>query len=72
MERLRLKKIREVIKGKTLWVSLKPATARKGLIIKYGKFDEIYMSPETNVEFINSLLKLNDAVKITSQPKPKL
>jgi hypothetical protein len=42
------------------------------LIIKYGKFDEIYMSPETNDEFINSLLKLNDAVKITSQPKPKL
>ena len=70
--KIEIKEIREVIKGKTLWVSLKPATARKGLIIKYGKFDEIYMSPETNVEFINSLLKLNDAVKITSQPKPKL
>jgi len=70
--KIQIKEIREVIKEKTLWVGLKPATARKGLIIKYGKFDEIYISPETNDEFINSLLKLNDAVKITSQPKPKL
>jgi hypothetical protein len=70
--KIEIKEIREIIKGQTLWVGLKPATARKGLIIKYGKFDEIYMSPETNDEFINSLLKLNDAVKITSQPKPKL
>jgi hypothetical protein len=60
-----IKEIREVIKEKTLWFGLKPATTRKDLIIKY-------ISPETNDEFINSLLKLNDAVKITSQPKPKL
>ena len=53
--KIEIKEIREVIKGKTLWVGLKPATARKGLIIKYGKFDEIYMSPQTNDEFINRL-----------------
>jgi len=64
--KIEIKEIREVIKGKTLWVGLKPATARKGLIIKYGKFDEIYMSPQTNDEFINRLLELNDAIKITS------
>ena len=60
-----IKEIREVIKEKTLWFGLKPATTRKDLIIKY-------ISPETNDEFINSLLKLNDAIKITSQPKPNL
>lgn len=64
--KIEIKEIREVIKGKTLLVGLKPATARKGLIIKYGKFDEIYMSPQTNDEFINRLLELNDAIKITS------
>ena len=64
--KIEIKEIREVIKGKTLWVGLKPATARKGLIIKYGKFDEIYISPQTNDEFINRLLELNDAIKITS------
>ena len=64
--KIEIKEIREIIKGQTLWVGLKPATARKGLIIKYGKFDEIYMSPQTNDEFINRLLELNDAIKITS------
>jgi len=64
--KIEIKEIREVIKGKTLWVGLKPATARKGLIIKYGKFNEIYISPQTNDEFINRLLELNDAIKITS------
>ena len=64
--KIEIKEVRGVVKGKTLWVGLKPATARKGLIIKYGKFDEIYISPQTNDEFINRLLELNDAIKITS------
>ena len=34
---IEIKEIREIIKGKTLWVGLKPATSRKGLIIKYGQ-----------------------------------
>ena len=54
--KIEIKEIREIIKGKTLWAGLKSATARKGLIIKYGKFDEIYISPQTNDEFINRLL----------------
>ena len=61
---IEIKEIREIIKDKTLWVGLKPATARKGLIIKFGKYDEIYISPEKNDEFINHILKLNDAIKI--------
>ena len=61
---IEIKEIREIIKDKTLWVGLKPATARKGLIIKFGKYDEIYISPEKNDEFINHILELNDAIKI--------
>ena len=67
--KVEIKEIREIIKGQTLWVGLKPATARKGLIIKYGKFDEIYISPETTDGFINRLLELNDAIKITTHSK---
>ncbi|MDG1374171.1 MAG: PH domain-containing protein [Flavobacteriaceae bacterium] len=61
---IEIKEIREIIKDKTLWVGLKPATARKGLIIKFGKYDEVYISPEKNDEFINHILELNDAIKI--------
>ena len=56
--------IREIVKNKTLWVGLKPATATKGLIIKYNKFDEIYISPNSNDSFINKILELNKDIII--------
>ena len=49
-----------------MWVGFKPATARKGLIIKYDKFNDLYISPETNDLFINKILELNDQIKITT------
>ena len=59
-----LENIREIIKNKTLWVGLKPATARKGLIIKYNAYDEIYISPQDNEEFIKSILSYKADIKI--------
>jgi len=64
---IEIHRIREIIKYKTLWSGLKPATARNGLIIKYDKFEEIYISPETNETFIKRILELNDKIKITSK-----
>ena len=63
---IEIERIREIEVGKTLWVGLKPATARKGLIIKYDKYNEIYISPATNDLFIEHLLKLNKGIKITT------
>ena len=66
--KIQLDEIREIIKGKTLWSGLKPATARNGLIIRYGKFyDEIYISPDSNDTFLNKILELNDNIKITGE-----
>ncbi|MBH12659.1 PH domain-containing protein [Leeuwenhoekiella palythoae] len=59
-----LKDIREIIRDKTLWVGRKPATARKGLIIKYNLYDEIYISPQNNDDFIKTILSLNADIKI--------
>jgi Na+/melibiose symporter-like transporter len=58
-------RITEIVKGQTLWVGLKPATARNGLIVKYDKYNEIYISPKTNESFIKKILELNDKIKIT-------
>ena len=58
-------RITEIIKGKTLWVGFRPATARKGLIIKYDKYNELYISPKTNELFINKILELNNRIKIS-------
>lgn len=53
-----------------MWTGLKPATARNGLIIKYNKFDEIYISPETNDTFVDKILELNGNIVITTHKDP--
>jgi hypothetical protein len=57
--------IKEILKGKTMWSGIKPALAKNGLIIKFNKYDEIYIAPESNNELISDLLKLNSEIKIT-------
>lgn len=64
--RIKIDQINEIVRNKTLWVGLKPATAIKGLIIKYGKYNEIYISPEDNDLFIDKLMEQNDTIKIIS------
>ena len=59
------KTIQEIKKGKTMWSGIKPALAKKGLIILYRNFDEKYIAPENNSEMISDLLKLNSKIKIT-------
>jgi hypothetical protein len=58
-------KIREIIKGRTTWTGIKPATAAKGLLIKFNTYDEIYISPEDNDSLIEALKKINDKIKVT-------
>ncbi|MEO8933473.1 MAG: PH domain-containing protein [Xanthomarina sp.] len=57
--------INEILKGKTMWTGIKPALARKGLIIKFNTYDEIYIAPEDNNEMILDLLKVKAEIKIT-------
>ena len=57
--------IKEIKKNTTKWVGLKPATARKGLVIKHKKDDEIYISPDSNDAFIKEILKLKANIKIS-------
>jgi hypothetical protein len=63
--KINIDRITEIIKGKTLWVGFRPATSRNGLIVKYDKYNEIYISPKTNELFIDKILELNEKVKIT-------
>jgi hypothetical protein len=57
--------VKEILKGKTMWSGLKPALATKGLIIKYNKYGELYVAPESNDEMISDLLKINPEIKIS-------
>ena len=62
--KIELKKINQIIKEKSLWSGLRPATARNGLIIKYEKYNDIYISPKTNETFIKKILELNSSIEI--------
>ncbi|PRP66961.1 hypothetical protein BST86_07545 [Nonlabens agnitus] len=61
---VRISKIEQVIKNTTLWVGLKPATARNGIIVKYDNYNELYISPANNEKFIEKLLELNPDIVV--------
>lgn len=63
--KINIDRIREIVKDKTVYVGFKPATARKGLLVKYDKYEEIYISPKTNETFIQKILEMNSGIKIT-------
>lgn len=63
--KIEIPNIKEIRKGKTMWSGIKPALAKNGLIIKFNKYDEIYIAPENNNELISDLLKVNSEIKIT-------
>ena len=49
----------------TLW---KPALSHIGLIITYHKYDDIYISPEKQEEFIATLQRLNPNITFKNTP----
>lgn len=62
--KINIGKIRKIKRGQTLWAGLKPALARKGLIIYYNSYDEIYISPEREDEFLKELMRWNSEIEI--------
>ena len=56
--------ILKVVVNQTLWVGIKPATARNGVIIYYNKYDEIYFSPADNEAFVAALLEINPEIEV--------
>ncbi len=61
---VKIEDITTVVLNKTLYVGLKPALSSKGCIIKYNRWDEIYISPANIVQFYEELLKVNPSIKI--------
>lgn len=51
-------------KGWMIQSNLKPGLGSKGLIIKYNKYDDIYISPKKKQAFINALLEINSHIEI--------
>ena len=63
--KVKVKSIRRIEVGKNLYSGMKPATAMKGLIIYYDKYEEVYISPIDNEEVVNALLKINPQIEVS-------
>lgn len=53
--KIEIQSIREIQVGKSIWTGLRVATAMNGLIIRHGKYDEVYISPDSNSSFIEKI-----------------
>ena len=53
--KVEIQSIREIQVGKSMWTGLRVATAMNGLIIRHGKYDEVYISPDSNSSFIEKI-----------------
>jgi len=69
--KIRVTAIREVVIGETMWSGLKPALARRGVVVKYNRYDEIYFSPDSNEAFAAALRDVNPDIQIVGKEKIK-
>ena len=61
--KVKIDKITCVDFGKTQWVGLRRyGLAQKGLIIYFNNYDDLYISPERQEQFIEQLLSYNDKI----------
>lgn len=56
--------INEIDKNRTLYAGHKPSLSGKGVIIKYNKWDDIYLSPVQTDEFVEALKSINPQIRI--------
>jgi len=67
--KVKIESIRRIEVGKNLYSGMRPATAMKGLIIYYDKYEEVYISPVDNEEVINALQKINPEIEVSYHNK---
>lgn len=59
-----IRSIRKVDVGRTLWVGTKPALGSRGMVIHFGKYEEVYIAPEHNEELVRDLLAVNPHIEV--------
>ena len=61
--KLKIETIIRVDYGKTQWVGLRRyGLAQKGLIIYFNNYDDLYISPERQEQFIEQLISYNEKI----------
>jgi hypothetical protein len=53
--------------GETMWAGYRPALARKGIVVRYNRWDEIYISPQGQETFVAELVALNPKIVVVKK-----
>lgn len=59
-EKIAISKIKEI--QKTNYILSAPAPSFNRILVKYGKFDEVIISPKNKRQFVNDLLAVNSGI----------
>ena len=63
--KISIDEISRITRNKTLWVGVrKPALAKKGMIMHYGKGETIYIAPADQEGVITAMLEINPGIAI--------
>jgi len=57
--------ITEIVKNKKMYSGVKVALVTKGLLVKYNKWDDIFISPNDADQFIKKLKEINNNIEVT-------
>jgi hypothetical protein len=47
-----------------MWAGYRPALARKGIVVRYNRWDEIYISPRDQEAFVAGLVERNPGIAV--------
>ena len=61
-DNIEIDSIRKIEKSNTILSA--PALSLDRLVVKYNKFDEIYISPKDKLLFVNELIKINPNIEV--------
>lgn len=57
-------KIVSLTKNKYLWSGFRPALSKQGVVLRYNKYSEVYISPNDLDRFIEEIKKINPTIII--------
>jgi hypothetical protein len=62
--KIALTDIVQVTCGETLWAGYRPALARNGIVVRYSRWSEIYISPYDQEAFVAELVARNPRIAV--------
>ncbi|MFI1743758.1 PH domain-containing protein [Thalassobellus sediminis] len=63
--KVNIENISEIITNKNVWAGIRPALSINGMLIKFNKYDDIFISTKNSEKFIEKILEINNEIKIT-------